>query len=355
MSNTSAPSGPAFRVDFFVAFVTAALAGVTAWASAGLRPVGVVLIAVAGSLLGWSTAHVITSPRHRSAALGVTLIGLTAGAFGVVAFPLPHSRHQQVLPHFIDPDRIVVAPSVDPERPYAVSQGNPAQHGYPYAKVMPAQIANRGHPVPIELYGTGFSSYSLVTIAMFRPDGGGPAHNTSVYAQENGAWATRMLWAPAAAIGASRNNGSWRIDVTDRYSGQTTSVQVNVTSDGHTPDPSDWSDRDAYERQLSPSGLRLLVGTEGSMCTRHRAVSVVTVKGSTPDEAVKIVYLNPANEEIAEEGTTADDFGEVSAKPLFWDTSNCSRGVKFEYTVIAIDPVSGGQAKGVLFLSTPAQ
>jgi hypothetical protein len=139
--------------------------------------------------------------------------------------------------------------------------------------------------------------------------------------------------------------------ITDRYSGQKTTVQLNITSDAQTPPAAQWSGS-SPDQKPAPT-FQASVFTSGHMCTSEPAVSVLSVKGATPGESLRAFYLNPRGEQIAEVSTSADALGELAGDPLFWDTQNCHRGLEFIYTVVVIDGGTDNQAKGTFFLSTP--
>jgi len=280
------------------------------------------------------------------------LLSIAAAITAAATLGVPASAHIEAQ-HFINPDEISVVPSINPEQPYVTSVKPEQQpNRSPLVQLSPASIVNPGHPVLINVYGNGFSSFSLVTIEVHAPDGDGPIDSTTTYAQENGAFSQNFLWTPAIWLGTEGNNGGWPVTVIDRYSRLMTTVLLKITTASATPTISNWTDRNFYEQHLPISRLQVLVASEGSLCSSQADMSLVNVSGATPDGSVSIYYFNPDDEQIAMEGTAADDFGDIVAQPLAWTTQNCLPHLDLSYKVVAVDSATGAQAEGTLLLST---
>jgi hypothetical protein len=209
-------------------------------------------------------------------------------------------------------------------------------------------ILNRGAPVVVTVSGSGFFAFSRVKVTWYTPVG-------AVYLQEDiptddqGVFQQATLWKPVRKLGASGNDGPWKISAVDLASGQGTSLQLDVSSDKHTPPPADWSS--AYHpAPLSPAEVN--AATSGYLCTGPGAMSDVSVRGFAPESRVEMAVYDADDGLVLHDELTTDQFGQISDTDDFWRVSGCSSTETFDYTVVVADVVTGRRAQAIIGLTT---
>lgn len=246
---------------------------------------------------------------------------------------------------------ILMENTEDRRRPYPVDSPAPVtpEGRSPTVELSPQSVVNRGAPVTVQLSGAGFASNSSTDITWFRPDGR-VYRQASATADERGLLSYGLLWIPDRVLGTAGTEGTWKIEVRDRYSGFTAPALLPISNDTSTPPADTWP---TGKEAIAPfKAAAVNAGTSGRLCDDNGAFSTVTLEGFTSYSLVEVAFVAPDGHEVLRLGVRTDGVGSLHNLLTYWKIDACDVQGDFLYSVIATQQASDLRSVGEIILTS---